>query len=58
MYQLKRYVEEAIRFHLGNRFGFDDIAHAAEFMDLPDNSVSLNRQIKMIRYAKKYLGCE
>ena len=56
MYQLKRYVEDAIEFHLGNSRRFESISIATEFMDLPDDIKTLERRIKAMKYAKKYLG--
>ena len=40
-YQLKRYVELLLEFHLASSFGFQNIAHAAEFMDLPKDASKL-----------------
>lgn len=55
MYQLKRYVEVLIEFHVGNRYRFSSIADAAEFMDLPNNKDSIDRKISKLRYAKKFM---
>lgn len=56
MYQLKRYVEKALEFHLGNRFGFTSPEQAAKFMDLPDDMSQLDESIKIMRHAKNFLG--
>ncbi len=56
MFQLKRYVEDAIEFHLGNSSRFESMPLAAEFMDLPDDLKTLDRRINAMKYAKKYLG--
>lgn len=55
MYQLKRYVEDAIEFHLGNSSRFESMSLAAEFMDLPDDQKTLDRRINSMKYAKQYL---
>lgn len=56
MYQLKRYVEVLIEFHVGNKYIFSSIADAAEFMDLPNDKRSIDRKIKRLRYAKKFIA--
>ena len=56
MYQLKRYVEVLIEFHVGNKYRFSSIADAAEFMDLPNDKVSIDRKISKLHYAKKFVS--
>jgi|SRR5680860_155529 len=56
MYQLKRYVEKALQFHLGSRFGFTSKEQAAKFMDLPDDMSQIDESIKIMRHAKNFLG--
>jgi hypothetical protein len=56
MYQLKRYVEVLIKFHVGNKYRFSSIADAAEFMDLPNDKVSIDRKISKLHYAKKFVS--
>jgi hypothetical protein len=58
MYQAKRYVEILLMFHLSNSFGFDNLEHVAQFMDLPNNKKEIMSKIKMMQYAKKFLGFE
>lgn len=54
IYQLKRYVEALLQFHMDNRFGFKTIAEAAEFMDLPDNNDELTKRIKVMKAARSF----
>lgn len=56
IYQLKRIVEALIEFHLRNRFKFETIAEAAEFMDLPDDGKELDRRLRIIKAAKSLHG--
>ena len=56
VFQLKRYVDALLLFHLGNRFGFSSRNEAALFMDLPLNKKELQLQIKRLQDAKKYVG--
>jgi len=56
IFQLKRYVEKVMEFLLGNRFGFNNISHAAEFMDMPVDLSKLDSKIKMLRNARKWLS--
>jgi len=46
MYQLKRYVELLLLFHLTSSYRFESIARAAEFLDLPPNPAELRRMIE------------
>lgn len=56
IYQLKRYVEYLIRFHVGNGFGFNTLSGACEFMDLPADADVLKKRIALMRTGLKYLG--
>ncbi|MGZ8176217.1 MULTISPECIES: hypothetical protein [Methylobacter] len=56
MYQLKRYVETLIEFHVGNKFRFSSIADAAEFMDFPIDKALIDRKINKLRYAKQFMS--
>jgi hypothetical protein len=56
MYQLKRYVEALIVFHVGNKFRFSSIADAAEFMDFPNDKALIDRKISKLRYAKQFMS--
>ena len=56
MYQAKRYVESLLMFHLSNSFGFNNLEHAAQFMDQPYNKKEIMSKIRMMHYAKKFLG--
>lgn len=56
MYQLKKYVEVLIEFHVGNKFRFSSIADAAEFMNFPIDKDLIDRKIKKLRYAKEFMS--
>jgi hypothetical protein len=43
MYQLKRYVEVLLFFHLTSDYRFESLAKAAEFLDLPPKPADLRR---------------
>ena len=45
LYQLKRYVEDALKFHLENSYGFSSIEEAARFLDQPPELENLDRKI-------------
>ena len=55
MYQVKRYVETTLEFHLGNYSSFECLEHAAEFMGLPDDKKTLDRKLATLKFAKGYL---
>jgi hypothetical protein len=54
MYQLKRYIEKLIEFHVGNTYRFDSIADAAEFMDIPNDKKLIKEKISKLCYTQKY----
>ena len=54
MYQLKRYVEALISFHLGMGLSFSSISEAAEFMDLPVEKQVIRKKIEKLETALKY----
>lgn len=56
VFLLKRYVDELLLFHIGNRFGFSSRKEAALFMDLPSSKSELNLRIKRLIDAKKFIG--
>ena len=56
VFQLKRYVDELLLFHLGNRFGFSSRNEAALFMDLPSSKSELKLRIKRLLDANKFIG--
>jgi hypothetical protein len=53
IFQLKRYVEELLLFHLRNRFGFTSIAKAA-LLDLPTHNAQLRDDFTFIRTLSSY----
>ena len=46
LYQLKWYVERLLEFHLANRFHFNSVDEAAQFMDSPPNPIALSNSIE------------
>ena len=63
LYQLKNYVETLLGFHLHNKFSFDTIQEAAEFLSLPyEEEILLSQekdfttQIKKRKLARKFRG--
>lgn len=45
IYQLKRYVEWLIEFHLGNKFRFGSMEEAAKLLDCPFSDIDLKKRI-------------
>jgi hypothetical protein len=56
VFQLKRYVDALLLFHLGNRFGFDTRPEAARFMDQPPDKMELTLRIKRLQQARKFVS--
>jgi len=56
LYQLKRYVEALIQFHIRNKYSFTSLSDAAEFMDLPSDTHLLEQKIIKLSYAKKFIS--
>lgn len=56
VFQLKRYVDALLLFHLGNRFGFTNRAEAARFMDLPPDPVALKARSLRLQQAIRFIG--
>lgn len=56
VFQLKRYVDALLFFHIGNHFDFHSRAEAARFMDLPTDKSELDLRINRLRHAKRYIG--
>lgn len=54
VFQLKRYVDRLLLFHLGNRFGFESRFEASRFMDLPPDKVELDQQLRRLQQAKRF----
>lgn len=55
VYQLKRFVEQVILFHVANRFKFTSLKDAAKFMDLKPDIADLKNEIGVRKNAIKYL---
>lgn len=56
MYQLKRFVESLLEFHLGNKFGFNSLREVSTVLDLPCNRDELCKKREALIYAEKFLG--
>ena len=56
MYQLKRFVESLLEFHLGNKFGFTSLKEVATILDLPCSRDELCKKKEALMYAEKFLG--
>ena len=56
LFLLKRYVEILLEFHLGNGFRFKSIVDACNFMDMPNDKKVLNERMRVLNFAKKFLG--
>jgi hypothetical protein len=56
VYQLKSYVEQLLRFHIGNHFKFGSLEEAAKFMDLPPDIDALKKQITLCQAGIKFMG--
>lgn len=56
VFQLKRYVDQLLLFHLGTRFRFDSRADAARFMDLPPDQAELSLRLHRLQQAKKFVS--
>jgi hypothetical protein len=56
VFQLKRYVDALLLFHLGNSLSFTSRSEAANFMDLPTNVAALNGKMRRILQAIKFVG--
>jgi hypothetical protein len=55
LYQLKRYVEYLLLFHIFNVHGFSSLNEAGEFLSQPVNKSDLENRIKLMRKALKFL---
>jgi hypothetical protein len=56
VFQLKRYVDQLLLFHIGNRFGFDARSEAARFMDLPASKADLRLRLLRVKQARKFVS--
>lgn len=55
VFQLKRYVDALLLFHLGNRFGFTSRSEAALFMDLPPDAAQLKHRTRRLQQALQFI---
>jgi hypothetical protein len=56
LYQLKRYLEHVLLFHIFTTPGFSNIRDTAEFLNLPADLPELQRKIRLMDHALKYHG--
>lgn len=56
VYHLKSYVEQLLRFHIGNHFKFESLEDAAKFMDLQPDIDELKKQIALCQAGIKLMG--
>ena len=56
MYQLKRFVESLLEFHLGSKFGFKNLKEVSTVLDLPCSREELCQKHNALKYAQKFLG--
>jgi hypothetical protein len=56
LYQTKDYVERLFRFHFFNKFKFDSLQQAGNFLDSPHTEKDLKRQLKILNDVKAYRG--
>jgi hypothetical protein len=54
LYQLKRYVEGVLSFHINNPFKVSSLSDAVLFLDLPTDSGSLTKTITQYKKVMKY----
>ena len=54
LYQVKRYVDQTLLFHVGSASTFSSISEAAEYMDVPSELPELRRRRGMLERALKY----
>jgi hypothetical protein len=55
IYQLKRYVEHLLWFHMSCKFKFQSLEEAGDFLALSSDKKTLNDKLKKIKYARKFL---
>ena len=54
LFQLRRFVETLISFHMRNSVHFKDLAEAAQFLHLPPEPAQLKSRIAQYRRAVRY----
>jgi hypothetical protein len=58
LYQLKRFVEALVRFHLSRGREFSSLNTAAQFLDLPPDPKVLKQRVELLQKALKYQARE
>jgi len=56
VYQLKRFVEALLEFHIGNQLGLSSLSEATEFLDLPTDRNALERRVRLADGALRFHG--
>lgn len=54
VYQVKRYVEAMLRYHLSNQYKFSSMAQACEMLDLPTDGAQLKRRLGLTLNGMKF----
>jgi hypothetical protein len=54
LYQLKRFVQTVLSFHINNPFGVTSLSDAVSFLDLPTDSNTLKNRFKQMKKALKF----
>ena len=54
VYQVKRYVDEMLRYHLVNQYKFSSMGQACEMLDLPPDAAQLKRRLDLTLDAMKF----
>jgi len=54
VFQVKRYVDAMIRYHLGNQYKFSSMAQACEMPDLPPDAMQLKGKLNLTLTAMKF----
>lgn len=56
LFLLKRHVDQLMLFHLQNPFDLESRQEAAAFMDLPNNRAEIDRRLRRLRHARRYIS--
>lgn len=56
MYQLKRYVEKMLGFHLGNTTRFESMEEVTKFLNLPYEKNTIESRIKLLKIAQRFFS--
>lgn len=56
LYQLKRYVEALLEFHIVNKFEFASLSDVGEFLTLPYKNEDIEKKLRLYRFAKRHIS--